>query len=77
MSLIITADSHGNARVDNGLHRSSMSLIIAAGSDDDACVENRLYRPTMAFITAEDNVGVQVFRIAYRDKVDADFSCTL
>ena len=77
MSLIITADGAGNACVDNGLYISSMSLIIAAGSDDDACVENGLYRPAISFITAEDNVGVQVFRIAYRDKVDADFSCTL
>ena len=33
MSMIIAANSHGNAVIENGLYRSAMSLIVAAECD--------------------------------------------
>ena len=77
MSLIITADSDGNAHVDNGLHRSSMSLIIAEGSDDDASVENGSYGPAITFITAFRCRQCRCLESLIEIRWITDFSCTL
>ena len=57
MLLIIVADSHGNASVENGLSRSAMSLIKVTDSESNACVEVIFYTLAMSLVIAVGNVG--------------------
>ena len=69
MSLIVTANTDGNAVIANGLYRSAKSVIIATINYGNAGVENGKYTSALSLIYLETVMAMQVWGMANIDQL--------